>query len=69
MKGLALGAHVAGTCCPVSKAFCRRKRAEGKSHKQAVLAVAVRRLDVLRALICDNRTFEMTPLQVDGAAG
>ncbi|MEE1766973.1 IS110 family transposase, partial [Streptomyces sp. JV185] len=45
-----------------SKTFYQRKRAEGKSHKQAVLALARRRLNVLWALIRDHRTFEaVTP--------
>ncbi|ARF82034.1 hypothetical protein HS99_0008860 [Kitasatospora aureofaciens] len=39
--------------------------AEGKSHKQAVLALARRRLDVLWALIRDHRTFAVEPPQHD----
>ncbi|MFB8236139.1 IS110 family transposase [Kitasatospora purpeofusca] len=53
-----LSANVAIGCCPVSKAFYQRKRGEGKSHKQAVLALARRRLNVLWALIRDHRTFK-----------
>lgn len=53
-----LSAQVAAMHCPVSKAFYRRKRDEGKSHKQAILALARRRLNVLWALIRDGRTFE-----------
>ncbi|MFF4401508.1 IS110 family transposase [Streptomyces sp. NPDC001480] len=53
-----LSAQVASVRCPRSKAFYQRKRAEGKSHKQAVLALARRRLNVLWALIRDHRTFE-----------
>ncbi|WP_049649199.1 IS110 family transposase [Kitasatospora sp. MY 5-36] len=53
-----LSAQVAAVHCPVSKAFYRRKRDEGKSHKQAVLALARRRLNVLWALIRDSRTFD-----------
>ncbi|MFJ8721316.1 IS110 family transposase, partial [Streptomyces sp. NPDC093269] len=44
-----------------SKRFYQRKRAEGKNHKQAVLALARRRLNVLWALIRDHRTFQATP--------
>ncbi|MEE1757656.1 IS110 family transposase [Streptomyces sp. SP18BB07] len=55
-----LSAQVATVHCPQSKAFYQRKRAEGKSHKQAVLALARRRLNVLWALIRDHRTFEAT---------
>jgi transposase len=54
--------------CPVSKAFYDRKRAEGKSHKQAVLALARRRLNVLWALIRDGRTFEISTPQLTAAA-
>ncbi|PLW72001.1 IS110 family transposase, partial [Streptomyces sp. DJ] len=43
--------------------FYERKRNEGKSHKQAVLALARRRLDVLWALIRDQRTFTAEPPQ------
>jgi transposase len=53
-----LSAQVAARCCPTSKAFYDRKRREGKAHKQAVLALARRRLNVLWALIRDNRTFQ-----------
>lgn len=42
--------------CPQSKTFYQRKRAEGKSHKQVVLALARRRPNVLWALIRDHRT-------------
>ncbi|MFF1932045.1 IS110 family transposase [Streptomyces sp. NPDC058228] len=55
-----MSAMVAARCCPVSKAFYERKRAEGKSHQQAVIALARRRLNVLWALIRDGRTFEIT---------
>ncbi|TFV31928.1 IS110 family transposase [Streptomyces sp. T1317-0309] len=56
-----LSAQVAVLHCPESKRFYQRKRAEGKNHKQAVLALARRRLNVLWALIRDHRTFEATP--------
>ncbi|MBO0515239.1 IS110 family transposase [Streptomyces beijiangensis] len=55
-----MSAMVAARCCPVSKSFYDRKRAEGKTHKQAVIALARRRLNVLWALIRDGRTFEIT---------
>ncbi|WP_327321696.1 IS110 family transposase [Streptomyces sp. NBC_01210] len=63
-----LAAQVAAYHCPVSKAFYQRKRAEGKNHKQAILALARRRLNVLWALIRDNRTFEISPPGQDAAA-
>ncbi|SCF73636.1 IS110 family transposase [Streptomyces sp. Ncost-T10-10d] len=64
-----LSAQVAAVHCPQSKTFYQRKRAEGKSHKQAVLALARRRLNVLWALIRDHRTFEaVTPSPAATAA-
>ena len=56
-----MSAQVASRCCPTSKAYYDRKRAENKTHKQAVIALARRRLNVLWALIRDGRTFEITP--------
>lgn len=47
--------------CPTSKTSYDHKRNEGKSHKQAIFALARRRLDVLWALIRDHRTFTTAP--------
>ncbi|MFD4937470.1 IS110 family transposase [Streptomyces virginiae] len=58
-----LSAQIAARFCLTSKAFYDRKRAEGKSHKQAILALARRRLDVMWALVRDQRTFEAQPPQ------
>ncbi|BDH12832.1 hypothetical protein HOK021_40110 [Streptomyces hygroscopicus] len=52
---------MAARSCPTSKAFYERKRAEGQNHKQAVIALARRRLNVLWALMRDGRTFDITP--------
>ncbi|WP_328623715.1 IS110 family transposase [Streptomyces sp. NBC_00353] len=46
---------------PNSRKFYDRKRAEGKKHVQAVLALARRRVNVLWALIRDRRCYEVTP--------
>lgn len=46
---------------PESRTFYDRKRAEGKLHTQAVLALARRRVNVLWALIRDRRRYELTP--------
>ncbi|MFD5887193.1 hypothetical protein ACFWHQ_14610 [Streptomyces sp. NPDC060334] len=54
-------AQVAARFCPTSKTIHDRKRNEGKSHKQAILALARPRLDVLWALIRDHRTFTTEP--------
>lgn len=47
-------------CCEDSQRFYDRKRAEGKRHTQAVLALARRRVNVIWALLRDRRTFELT---------
>ncbi|MGW6884946.1 IS110 family transposase [Streptomyces goshikiensis] len=44
-----------------SRRFYDRKRAEGKRHTQAVLALACRRVNVLWALLRDGRCYELTP--------
>ncbi|MEU9979612.1 IS110 family transposase [Streptomyces sp. NPDC051014] len=47
--------------CDESRRFYERKRAEGKRHIQAVLALARRRVNVLWALLRDGRAYELTP--------
>ncbi|WP_086866586.1 IS110 family transposase [Streptomyces viridochromogenes] len=46
---------------PNSRKFYDRKRAEGKKHVQAVLALARRRDNVIWALIRDRRFYQVTP--------
>jgi transposase len=60
-RALYYSAMISITCCPESRRFYDRKRAEGKKHTQAVLALARRRVNVLWALIRDNRTYQATP--------
>jgi transposase len=48
-------------CCEESRRFYDRKRAEGKRHTQAVLALARRRVNVLWALLRDGRCYEPIP--------
>lgn len=43
---------------PASKAFYTRKRAEHKSHHQAVIALARRRVDVLHAMLRNRTPYE-----------
>ena len=43
---------------PESRAFYDRKRAEGKKHTQALIALARRRVTVLWAMLRDGTTFE-----------
>ena len=47
--------------CENSRRFYDRKRAEGKRHIQAVLALARRRVNVLWALLRDGRRYELRP--------
>jgi len=42
---------------PLSKAFYRRKRTEGKRHHQALIALARRRVNVLHAMLRTRTTF------------
>ncbi|WP_444545686.1 IS110 family transposase, partial [Streptomyces sindenensis] len=55
LRSMYLSAMVSITTCPASKAYYQRKRSEGKSHKQALLALARRRLNVLWAMIRDGQ--------------
>jgi transposase len=43
---------------PESRVYYDRKRAEGKRHTQAVIALARRRVNVLWAMLRDETTFE-----------
>jgi transposase len=43
---------------PASRAFYDRKRAEGKRHTQAVLALARRRVNVLWAMLRDDQPYQ-----------
>jgi transposase len=44
-----------------NRAYYQRKRAEGRKHQQALIALARRRVDVLWALLRDNRPFQTEP--------
>ncbi|MCU1531624.1 MAG: transposase [Arthrobacter sp.] len=47
---------------PASRTYYDRKRSEGKSHKQALIALARRRINVLWAMLRDHTTYrEPTP--------
>jgi transposase len=43
-----------------SRDYYQRKRAQGRKHQQALMALARRRVDVLWALLRDNRCFELS---------
>lgn len=44
-----------------SRDYYNKKRAEGKPHQQALMALARRRIDVLWALLRENRHFQLQP--------
>ncbi|WP_037600031.1 IS110 family RNA-guided transposase [Streptacidiphilus rugosus] len=52
---------------PNSRTYYDRKRAEGKRHVQAVLALARRRVNVLWALIRDGRCYQIAPPVTEAA--
>ncbi|GHI01753.1 transposase [Streptomyces cellostaticus] len=60
-RSMYMSAQVSVFFCPVSKAYYDRKRKEGKGHKQAVLALARRRTNVLWAMIRDKTPFQVAP--------
>lgn len=49
--------------CPASRAYYDRKRTEGKTHIQAMLSLARRRLNVLWAMLRDGTTYTPVPAQ------
>lgn len=53
-----LAAQSAARYCPQSRTYYQRKRAEGKNHKQAVLSLARRRLNVLWAMLRDGTPYQ-----------
>jgi len=58
-----LGAFCAVQHDPVSEAYYRRKRREGKGHRQAVIALARRRVNVIWAMLRDRTEYRPpTPL-------
>ncbi len=63
-------ALVSVRCDPNSRKFYDHKRAEGKKHVQAVLALARRRVNVMWALIRDRRHYQVTsPLMAGSGTG
>lgn len=47
--------------CPASRTYYDRKRAAGKTHTQAVLALSRRRVNVLWAMIRDSQRYQDSP--------
>jgi hypothetical protein len=44
---------------PASKAFCDRKRAEGKRHNAALICLARRRCDVILAMLRNREHYQL----------
>ncbi|MFC4563805.1 IS110 family transposase [Nocardiopsis mangrovi] len=61
MRVFYMSSLVSVRCCPASRAFYERKRAEGKRHTQAVIAPARRRVNVLWAMLRDGRPYVAAP--------
>jgi transposase len=51
-------AFIATGCDPASKTYYQRKRSEGKTHHQAVLALARRRVNVLHAILRNRQPYD-----------
>lgn len=72
LRACFISAQVAALWNPESRAYYKRKRAEGKNHKQAVLCLARRRINVIWALLRDGvryRSPDSTPSPVRAASG
>lgn len=67
-RALYTSALVSIRCNEQSRIFYDRKRSEGKRHTQAVLALARRRVNVLWALLRDNRCYQPAPPPITAAA-
>ena len=63
-----MSALTAIRCDPASKAYYQRKRDQGKRPIPATICLARRRVNVLYALIRDNRTWEPDAHQIASAA-
>ena len=62
-------AFVASRTCPISRAFYERKRAEGKSYNQAIIALARRRINVIWAVLRDRVPYDGSAAITRGSAG
>ncbi|WP_413468271.1 IS110 family transposase [Kocuria marina] len=68
-RALFLSAFASINASPASRAYYDRKRAQGKRHNQAIIALARRRTDVLYAMLRDGAFYtEPTPPTVALAA-
>ena len=58
LRACYLSAQIAIRTDPASRTYYDRKRAEGKTHTQAVIALARRRLNVLWAMLRDHTAYQ-----------
>lgn len=58
LRACYLSAHVAVRTDQASRTYYDRKRSEGKTHTQAILALARRRLNVLWAMLRDHAVYQ-----------
>lgn len=61
MRVFYISAQLSARYDPSSEVYYRRKRAEGKRHTQAVIALARRRVNVLWAMLRDEREYTTAP--------
>ena len=61
LRAFYLSSMISIRSCPASRTYYDRKRAAGKTHTQAVLALSRRRVNVLWAMIRDGQTYQSSP--------
>ncbi|WP_435863351.1 IS110 family transposase [Streptomyces mirabilis] len=67
LRAFYLSAMASLRTCTASQTYYGRKRNEGKGHKQALLALARRRANVLWAMIRDGACYEVLPTDTTAA--
>jgi transposase len=60
LRACYLSAQIASRTDPASRIYYERKRSEGKTHTQAVIALARRRLNVLWAMLRDHAVYQLS---------
>jgi len=63
-RALLLSAFASIRFDPISRAYYDRKRARGKRHHQALIALAHRRLTVRYAMIRDGSLYDVPELEI-----
>jgi transposase len=58
LRACYLSAQIAARTDPASRTYYARKRSEGKTHTQAIIALARRRLNVLWAMLRDHAAYQ-----------